>query len=208
VTWGRTPGQPSASRSRRRSAQIRILRATGAREDVEDAFATLEQQRLLAADVADELCVVAQHGRASSLASSLADAGLLVGVGVAVPLNAAATSYATTGHALAQATASSRVVQWEWIVGEGPLSLIDPTRAEAFATSFLAGLDDEQLESLRCFLRRHGSRLKVADELGLHRNTVRNRLDVIEATLPGALDDPQIRVGGWIALQSLPTPAE
>ena len=48
----------------------------------------------------------------------------------------------------------------------------------------------------------------MADELGLHRNTVRNRLDVIEATLPGALDDPQIRASAWIALQSLPTPAE
>jgi PucR family transcriptional regulator, purine catabolism regulatory protein len=189
-------------------AQIRILRATGASDDVEDALATLEQQRLLVADVADELCVVAQHDRASSLASSLADTGLLVGVGEAVPLNAAATSYATAGHALAQATTSSRVVQWERIVGEGPLSLIDRKRAEAFATSFLAGLDHEQLETLRCFLRHHGSRLKVAEELGLHRNTVRNRLEVIEATLPGALDDPQIRVSAWIALQSLPTPAQ
>ena len=41
-----------------------------------------------------------------------------------------------------------------------------------------------------------------------HRNTVRNRLEAIEATLPGALDDPQIRVSAWIALLSLPTPAE
>ena len=98
-------------------------------------------------------------------------------------------------------------MQWERIVGEGPLSLIDPKRAEAFATSFLAGLDDEQVETLRSFLRHHGSRLKVADELGLHRNTVRNRLEAIEATLPGALDDPQIRVSAWIALQSLPIPA-
>jgi purine catabolism regulator len=189
-------------------AHIRILRATGARDDVEDALATLEQQRLLVADVADELCVVAQHGRASSLASSLADTGLLVGVGEAVPLNAAATSYVTAGHALAQATTSSRVVQWERIVGEGPLSLIDPKRAEVFATSFLAGLDHVQLETLRSFLRHHGSRLKVAQELGLHRNTVRNRLEALEATLPGALDDPQIRVSAWIALQSLPTRAE
>jgi Purine catabolism regulatory protein-like family/PucR C-terminal helix-turn-helix domain len=189
-------------------SHIRLLRATGGRDDVEDALATLEQQRLLVAELAGELCVVAPDGRAASLASSLADAGLLVGIGEAVPLNAAATSYATAGHALAQATASSRVVQWERIVGEGPLSLIDPKRAEAFATSFLAGLDHEQLETLRCFLRHHGSRLKVAEELGLHRNTVRNRLEAIEATLPGALDDPQIRVSAWIALQSLPTPAE
>jgi PucR family transcriptional regulator, purine catabolism regulatory protein len=189
-------------------AKIRIVRATGAPDDVEDALVTLERQRLLVADVADELCVVAQHGQASALAGSLADRGLLVGIGEAVPLNTAATSYVTAGHALAQATTSSRVVQWERIVGEGPLSLIDPKRAEAFATSFLAGLDDEQLDTLRSFLRHHGSRLKVAQELGLHRNTVRNRLEAIEATLPGELDDPQIRVSAWIALLSLPTPAE
>jgi PucR family transcriptional regulator, purine catabolism regulatory protein len=186
-------------------AHIRLLRATGGRNDVEDALATLEQQRLLAADLAEELCVVAPEGRAASLASSLADAGLLVGIGEAVPLNTAAASYATAGHALDQATPSSKVVQWERILGEGPLSLIDRKRAEAFAASFLGGLDHEELETLRCFLRHHGSRLKVADELGLHRNTVRNRLEAIEAKLPGPLDDPQTRVSAWIALQSLPT---
>lgn len=89
----------------------------------------------------------------------------------------------------------------------GPLSLIDPERAETFATSFLGGLDSGQLETLRCFLRNHGSRLKVAEELGLHRNTVRNRLAAIETELPGPLDDPQTRVSAWIALQSLPTHA-
>ena len=70
-----------------------------------------------------------------------------------------------------------------------------------FAASFLGGLDPEQVDTLRCFLRHHGSRLKVAEELGLHRNTVRNRLDAIAAALPGPLDDPQIRASAWIALQ-------
>jgi PucR family transcriptional regulator, purine catabolism regulatory protein len=186
-------------------SHIRLLRATDGRNDVEDALAALEQQRLLVAELADELCVVAPDGQASSLAHSLADAGLLVGIGEAVPLHAAATSYATAGHALAQATPSSKVVQWERILGEGPLSLIDRKRAEAFASSFLGGLDHEERETLRCFVRHHGSRLKVAEELGLHRNTVRNRLEAIEAKLPGALDDPQTRVSAWIALQSLPT---
>ncbi|WP_235654130.1 helix-turn-helix domain-containing protein [Mycolicibacterium houstonense] len=45
---------------------------------------------------------------------------------------------------------------------------------------------------------------RVAEELGLHRNTVRNRLAAIEAVLPGRLDDPQTRVSAWIALQSIP----
>ena len=44
----------------------------------------------------------------------------------------------------------------------------------------------------------------VAEELGLHRNTVRNRLEAIEAVLPGKLDDPQTRVSAWIALQISP----
>jgi PucR family transcriptional regulator, purine catabolism regulatory protein len=186
---------------------VRLLRATGAPEDVEDAVAKLEQQRVLVAVYGDELCVVAPQGRATTLANDMADAGLMVGAGDAAPLHDAARSYATAGQALGQTSTSARVVRWERILGEGPLSLIDPERAETFATSFLGGLDSRQLETLRCFLRNHGSRLKVAEELGLHRNTVRNRLEAIETELPGPLDDPQTRVSAWIALQSLPTHA-
>ena len=107
------------------------------------------------------------------------------------------------GLALAQATTTVPAVEWERVLNQGPLGLIDPRSARTFASSFLGRLDDEQLGTLRCFLRHHGSRLKVAEELGLHRNTVRNRLETIESMLPGQLDDPQIRASAWFALQAL-----
>lgn len=137
------------------------------------------------------------------MAAVAVDAGLQVGVGDAVALSDAASSYRTAGLALAQATPTAALVVWDRVISDGPLGLIDPTRARTFAESWLRDLDSEQLDTLRCFLRHHGSRLKVAEELGLHRNTVRNRLEAIEAALPGQLDDPQTRVSAWIALQSL-----
>ncbi|CRZ16735.1 PucR family transcriptional regulator [Mycolicibacterium neworleansense] len=183
---------------------IRFLRATGDESAIEDAAATLERRGILAGVYAGELCAVAEPARTEATGSHLAGEGLQVGVGNSVAPRDGATGYRTAGLALAQATDVSGVVVWDRVIDNGPLGLIDPDKAAAFAESWLHGLDSEQLETLRCFLRHHGSRLKVAEELGLHRNTVRNRLAAIEAALPGKLDDPQTRVSAWIALQSAP----
>jgi PucR family transcriptional regulator, purine catabolism regulatory protein len=194
-----TPGLPG---------RLRILRASGSPDDTEDAVVTLEEDRIIAARHDGELCAVAPDDRASVVAAGLAEAGLLVGVGKSVASDESTDSYRTAGLALAQATSMTPVVEWERVLDQGPLGLIDPVSARTYATSFLGHLDAEQLDTLRCFLRHHGSRLKVAEELGLHRNTVRNRLAAIAAMLPGSLDDPQIRVSAWIALQSLPAHAD
>ena len=183
--------------------RVRFLRASGSESDRRDALPALEHRGILAAPYADEVCAVAPPDKAEALGAGLVDAGLQVGIGGAVSLQDGETGYRTAGLALAQTTPTSGMVVWDRVVDGGPLGLIDPDRATAFAESWLSGLDSEQLETLRCFLRHHGSRLKVAEELGLHRNTVRNRLDAIEALLPGKLDDPQTRVSAWIALQSL-----
>lgn len=192
--------QPAAELPKR----IRFLRATGAESAIEDAAAALERRGVLAGVYAGELCAIAEPARAEATGAHLADEGLQVGVGNPVAPGDGAAGYRTAGLALAQATEGSGAVVWDRVIDHGPLGLIDPEKAAAFAESWLRGLDSEQLETLRCFLRHHGSRLKVAEELGLHRNTVRNRLAAIEATLPGKLDDPQTRVSAWIALQSAP----
>lgn len=184
--------------------RIRFLRATGDESAVEDAAAALERRGTLAAVLAGELCAVTEPARAETTGRRLADDGLQVGIGNSVTPRDGATGYRTAGLALAQATEVSGAVVWDRVIDDGPLGLIDPEKATAFAEHWLDGLDSEQLETLRCFLRHHGSRLKVAEELGLHRNTVRNRLAAIEAVLPGRLDDPQTRVSAWIALQSIP----
>ncbi len=184
--------------------RIRFLRAQGDESALDDAAAALERRGVLAGVYAGELCAVVEPARAETAGARLADEGLLVGIGSAVALTGGANGYRTAGLALAQATEVSGAVVWDRVIDNGPLGLIDPEIATAFAESWLAGLDSEQVETLRCFLRHHGSRLKVAEELGLHRNTVRNRLAAIESALPGKLDDPQTRVSAWIALQSVP----
>jgi purine catabolism regulator len=182
--------------------QIRLLRVAGTAERLADARAYLDQEGIVCGGDG-ELCVVAAAAAAPGLAHALAARELLVGVGELVALANASVSHNTAGRALAQATRPVPVVTWERIVNDGALALIDPERAAAFAASFLAGLSDVDLETLRSFLRHHGSRLKVAEELGVHRNTVRNRIDAIESALGGSLDDPQLRVNAWIALQAL-----
>ena len=79
--------------------------------------------------------------------------------------------------------------------------MVDQTTAAAFSASYLGALTAEQLETLRSYLRNHGSHLKTADDLGLHRNTIRNRLAQIEYQLGDSLDDPDVRMTAWFALQ-------
>lgn len=170
-----------------------VLRGAGAADALEDALADLERSRLLAALVDDEVWVVASAGSAERRAEALAARGLRVGVGA---------SHDTAARALARTSDAQPVVHWERLVREGAVGLLDPEVAASFADSFLAPLDPPQVETLASFLRQHGSRLKVAEELGLHRNTVRNRVEQIEAALGRSLDDPDTRASAWLALQA------
>jgi PucR family transcriptional regulator, purine catabolism regulatory protein len=183
---------------------LRLVLASGPQQQVEDTVTALEDRFIVVAESETQLCVVAPNARAAEISAYLAQAGMRVGTGSPVDAAHAPESYRTAGLALAQASPTTPVVEWEHILRQGPLGLIDTASAQRFAASFLGGLDAEQVDTLRCFLRHHGSRLKVAEELGLHRNTVRNRLDAIAAALPGPLDDPQIRASAWIALQATP----
>jgi purine catabolism regulator len=181
--------------------RVRILRITGSEEALDDARVLADNERLVAAGDG-ELCVVVPPRRATEIATEIAARHALVGIGQAVPLAQVRASHDTAGLALSQATGLVPVVAWETVVAAAPLSLMDQGRAQAFAVSFLGSLDEEQLDTLRSFVRHHGSRLKVAEELGVHRNTVRNRIEAIESLVGGSLDDPRLRVSAWIALQA------
>ena len=154
--------------------------------------------------VRDQLAVACAPRRAGSAAHLLAERGLLVGIGRAVPLARAAESRETATIALAGATGAAPVRRWEDQARGGVAGLLEPARARAFARSYLEPLggDAVLLETLAAYLRRHGSVLATADELAVHRNTVRNRIRHIEALLEVSLDDPQARVDAWVALQA------
>ncbi|HWJ82585.1 MAG TPA: PucR family transcriptional regulator ligand-binding domain-containing protein [Nocardioides sp.] len=183
--------------------EVRVLRARGPAEGLDDALAALEDERHLGAVVDDELVVVAATRRAPGLAAALGERGLLVGVGGAVPLEDCAAGLETARHALAAATRSVPVRTWDDLADAGVVGVLGPERAAAFSRSFLAPLADDPvlLETLAVFLRRHGSRGETAADLGVHRNTVRNRIEHIEALLGASLDDPRVRVDAWVALQ-------
>ncbi len=183
--------------------RLRVLRATGPDDARQDALAALEQEALLVALVEDELVVAAGAARASGIARLVAERGLRVGVGRSVAADRASTSHATAGHALSTTTAAAPVRTWDDLAGTGVVGLLGRDAASAFATTFLAPLEDDStlLETLTAFLREHGSRGETAARLGVHRNTVRNRVEQIEARLRRSLDDPQVRVDAWVALQ-------
>ncbi|NEA30551.1 PucR family transcriptional regulator [Streptomyces sp. SID13031] len=180
---------------------------------VVDGLVVAEAACPLAVLVEGELFVVSTAEGAERIAAELARLGLLVGIGNPAGPQGHGRSPQTAGPdglgasretavlALAQATAASPVVRWSQLVREGLSALVDDHLAAAFAASYLESLTEEQLEVLRTFLRHHGSRLKVAEELGLHRNTVRNRVRQIEAQLGDSLDNPQVRMTAWFALQ-------
>jgi purine catabolism regulator len=184
------------------------LRCRGTQPRLEDGLELFEAAPLLAGlatvDGSTELVGIARASEASALAERLATAGLRVGVGEAGSPEALATSHATAGQALALTSSSVPVVAWSEQVRGGVVSLLEAGRAEAYAASWLAPLagDDVLLETLDAFLRHHGSLLKVADDLGVHRNTVRHRVERIEALLGRSLADPQVRVDAWVALRS------
>lgn len=182
--------------------RVQFARGTGPDEAVDEALAAVEDLVSLAARVRGELWLVDSPKSIDNGVARIAERGLFVGVGDPRFVDDARNSWINAGHALASVTPAARVVRWDQLVGEGALSVLDADRAAAFAASFLARLEDEQLvRTLRSFVHHHGSRLKVAEELGIHRNTVANRVAQIETALGGSLDDPQVRVSAWVALQ-------
>ncbi|MEV6728842.1 MULTISPECIES: helix-turn-helix domain-containing protein [unclassified Streptomyces] len=84
--------------------------------------------------------------------------------------------------------------------GAGLGALVDPAEARAHAEALLAPLPPAHRETLRAWLAHHGSWDRTAAALGVHRNTVRQRIARAAALLRSDLDDPDTRMELWFAL--------
>ncbi|MFI8276361.1 PucR family transcriptional regulator [Streptomyces sp. NPDC085929] len=84
--------------------------------------------------------------------------------------------------------------------GAGLGALVDPAEARAHAEALLAPLSPAHRETLRAWLAHHGSWDRTAAALGVHRNTVRQRIARAAALLHSDLDDPDTRMELWFAL--------
>ncbi|MFE0423845.1 PucR family transcriptional regulator ligand-binding domain-containing protein [Streptomyces sp. NPDC058953] len=141
--------------------------------------------------------------------------GWTLGVGEPVAPAHLAASDAQAARALRAALTGHRDVA---VHRPGPLTaLVPPDEAAAHARRLLAPLDGapELRETLRAWLSAHGGWDRTAAALGIHRNTVRQRIARCAALLgdgperdgpdlPADLDDPDVRTELWFALRALP----
>lgn len=133
--------------------------------------------------------------------------GWTLGVSAAVPVSALPSAEAHAAAALRRAVAgrSPLVRHRAPTPGTGLDALVDPAEARAHAADLLAPLDGAPAlrETLHTWLALHGGWDRTATALGLHRNTVRQRIGRTRTLLGTDLDDPDVRMELWFALRSL-----
>ncbi|MFE5540159.1 helix-turn-helix domain-containing protein [Streptomyces sp. NPDC056492] len=86
----------------------------------------------------------------------------------------------------------------------GLAGLVGEAEARAHAAALLGPLSPALRETLRAWLAHHGSWDRSAAALGVHRNTVRQRIARAAALLDRDLDDPDARMELWFALTRTP----
>jgi len=90
----------------------------------------------------------------------------------------------------------------------GLASLIDAATTSAWAEGYLGDLmaipeGPELMGTLKAWLDQHGQVDAAAQQLGIHRHTVRHRIRRAEAVLGRSLDDPAVRADLWFALNAV-----
>jgi hypothetical protein len=140
--------------------------------------------------------------------------GCTAAIGLTTPLGEAADSLRWARHALALADASiiegeSRIIRCEnhllplWLLG-------DPALVEQVAKIHLAplvGLTPTQrkrlIDTLRIWLTTRGTAGQMAEILGVHPQTVRYRMRILDRAFGDQLSDPDDRFATEIALRAL-----
>ena len=117
-----------------------------------------------------------------------------------------AARFATALEAgLAAAGARGEQVRWYGqLASAGMLSAVDPVAAAGVADALLAplrGRKGDLVESLAAWLARHGQWDAAAADLGVHRHTLRYRMQRVEELLGRSLDDADLRAELWLALR-------
>ncbi|MGW2861501.1 PucR family transcriptional regulator ligand-binding domain-containing protein [Streptomyces sp. NPDC001205] len=123
-------------------------------------------------------------------------------LGVSAPAGPDALTVADTqaARALERAEATRTSLARHRPAGFG--ALMDPQESAAYARVLLAPLPDPLRTTLRTWLSLHGSWDRSAVALGVHRNTVRQRIGRVATLLGMDLDDMDVRTELWLALRS------
>ena len=158
---------------------------------------------LVAADGDRTLLLAAANRGAGAVAEALDGP-----VGLSDPVGYADLAAARSQAEQALSAASEEghaLVRFEELPG-GLLGLLDNPAGARMADDLLAPLDEQRtgpelLASLRAYLAASGRWDSAAEQLGVHRHTLRYRMKRIRELLPGDLDDPDHRTELWAALR-------
>lgn len=126
--------------------------------------------------------------------------GWTLGASAPTPVTALASADALAARALAHARATRAPLTVDAPTG-GLAALVPPEQAAAHARALLAPLTAPLADTLRCWLSLHGSWDRTAVALGVHRNTVRQRIGRCAELLGVDLDDMDVRAELWFALR-------
>ncbi|MDX2392971.1 PucR family transcriptional regulator [Streptomyces sp. DK15] len=132
--------------------------------------------------------------------------GWRLGVSAAAPPGELRTADAQARRALERAEAARAPLARH--ADPGFAGLVGEAEARAHAAALLAPLPPALRDTLRGWLAHHGGWDRTAAALGVHRNTVRQRVARCAELLDRDLDDPDTRMELWFALRwDRPPPA-
>ncbi|WP_269859287.1 PucR family transcriptional regulator [Streptomyces sp. RPT161] len=129
--------------------------------------------------------------------------GWTLGVSEPVPAGSLPTADAQASAALRRAVAHRTALERHRSARSGFASLVAEGEARAYAVARLAPLvgSPALVDTLRAWISLHGSWDRAAVALGVHRNTVRQRIARAAALLDADLDDAEVRADLWFALR-------
>ncbi len=158
-------------------------------------------------------CPLDEEGRLPGEVRAIADAPSVAALGVSCALDLTVTS--NVRQAIDQAERASAlgtgIQEFDEEPTRGLASLIDAATTAAWAQGYLGDLTTipegpDLMSTLRAWLDQHGQVDATAQQLGIHRHTVRHRIRRAEAVLGRSLDDPAVRADLWFALTAAPGP--
>lgn len=126
--------------------------------------------------------------------------GWTLGASAPAPVTALDAADHLAARALAHAQATHAPLTVDAPVS-GLAALVAPEQAAAHARALLAPLTAPLADTLRCWLSLHGNWDRTAVALGVHRNTVRQRIGRCGESLGMDLDDMDVRAELWFALR-------
>lgn len=194
--WGELPGEP-----------IRVATVAPSDGSTDALLAALElladehEGQLFFAENDGGITVVVGPSGQRDVRTALRTYGAHAGFSSPTRWSGFEEATAQARSALRRSTAKQPFVDFESVAATGLLGHLEATGADQVARTLLAPLDDESLTTLRIWLEHNGSWDPTAKALGVHRHTVRARIDAAGVLLGMDLNTFAARAEVWNALQ-------